>query len=173
MSDLPEIRFSAIDPAAEKTLVLLVQPEFALGAHAKSLDKSLNGQLTKAAAAGRFTLQDRALRRAGLDYADLAHVSVHRDLAACLASLRGARATGPRLYAIETGSARPYSAAAFQPGDALLFGPETRGLPANALAHASPQSTLSIPMRPGNRSLNLANAVALVVYEAWRQTGFA
>ena len=120
-----------------------------------------------------FTLQDRALRRAGLDYADLAHVSVHRELAACLASLRGARATGPRLYAIETGSARPYSAAAFQPGDALLFGPETRGLPANALAHASPQSTLSIPMRPGNRSLNLANAVALVVYEAWRQTGFA
>jgi|SRR5579862_5565532 len=115
-----------------------------------------------------FNLEQRELRRAGLDYADLAVVRVHRGLPACLAELNGAR-----VYAIETGAARPYSAARFQRGDALLFGPETRGLPAEVLATLEPDHILSIPMRPGNRSLNLANAVALVVYEAWRQQDFA
>ena len=115
-----------------------------------------------------FNLEDRELRRAGLDYSDLAVVRVHRELADCLAELGG-----PRLYAIETGAARPYSAARFERGDALLFGPETRGLPAGVLLRLEPENKLSIPMRPGNRSLNLANAVALVVYEAWRQQDFA
>jgi tRNA (cytidine/uridine-2'-O-)-methyltransferase len=115
-----------------------------------------------------FTLEQRELRRAGLDYADLAEVRVHRDLKACLATLDGAR-----LYAIETGGARPYSAAQFQRGDGLLFGQETRGLPQQVLQAIERENVLSIPMRPGNRSLNLANAVALVVYEAWRQQGFA
>jgi tRNA (cytidine/uridine-2'-O-)-methyltransferase len=115
-----------------------------------------------------FELTRKAVRRAGLDYAELAAVHVHADLAACRAALAGAR-----LFAIETGAARPYSEAAFRPGDALLFGSETRGLPAGLLAQLPRERLLAIPMRAGNRSLNLANAVALVVYEAWRQNGFA
>ena len=115
-----------------------------------------------------FSLEQRALRRAGLDYAELANVHVHRTLAACLAALGGAR-----LYAVETGGARRYSEADFRHGDALLFGPETRGLPVEVLAAIEPGRVLGIPMRAGNRSLNLSNAVALVVYEAWRQQGFA
>ena len=115
-----------------------------------------------------FWLEDRDLRRAGLDYADLARVRVHADLAACLAALGGAR-----LYAIETGGERVYSEARFQPGDALLFGSERRGLSPEVLAAAAPHEVLRIPMLPNNRSLNLSNAVALVVYEAWRQQGYA
>ena len=115
-----------------------------------------------------FELTRKAVRRAGLDYQELAPVHVHRNLDACLEALGGAR-----LFSIETGGARPYSAARFRPGDALLFGPETRGLPAQALAPIAPARQLAIPMRPGNRSLNLSNAVALVVYEAWRQNRFA
>jgi tRNA (cytidine/uridine-2'-O-)-methyltransferase len=114
-----------------------------------------------------FGLEQRELRRAGLDYGDLASVRVHRTLDACLATLPGAR-----LYAVETGGAHRYSEAAFQRGDALLFGPETRGLPPEVLAGIAPERILGIPMRAGNRSLNLSNAVALVVYEAWRQQGF-
>jgi tRNA (cytidine/uridine-2'-O-)-methyltransferase len=120
-----------------------------------------------------FSLGQRALRRAGLDYAELASVRVHRTLEDCLVALAGGGGAAPRLYAIETGGARRYSEAAFQRGDALLFGSETRGLEAAALARVAPQDVLQIPMRPGNRSLNLANAVALVVYEAWRQQGFS
>jgi tRNA (cytidine/uridine-2'-O-)-methyltransferase len=78
-----------------------------------------------------------------------------------------------RLFAVETAGTRRYSDVSFQPGDALLFGPETRGLPAEVLAQLAAANVLTIPMRAGNRSLNLANAVALVVYEAWRQLGFA
>ena len=115
-----------------------------------------------------FNLEQRALRRAGLDYADLAQVRVHRDLQSCLSILNGAT-----VYAVETAGTRPYSAARFQRGDALLFGQETRGLPPAVLLGLKAENILSIPMRPGNRSLNLANAVALVVYEAWRQQGFA
>jgi len=114
-----------------------------------------------------FSLEQRELRRAGLDYADLAEVRIHRELEGCLASVHGA------IYAIETAGSRPYSSAQFRRGDALLFGQETRGLPAPVLQGIGPENVLSIPMRPGNRSLNLANAVALVVYEAWRQQGFA
>jgi tRNA (cytidine/uridine-2'-O-)-methyltransferase len=77
------------------------------------------------------------------------------------------------VFCVETGSSRIYSEAAFQPGDALLFGPETRGLPAKVLERFPEDQRLAIPMRPGNRSINLSNTVALVVYEAWRQQGFA
>jgi tRNA (cytidine/uridine-2'-O-)-methyltransferase len=115
-----------------------------------------------------FTLEQRELRRAGLDYADLAEVRIHPDLPHCLATLAGAR-----LYAVETAGSRPYSAARFRRGDALLFGQETRGLPREVLQGIPPEDVLSIPMRPANRSLNLSNAVALVVYEAWRQQDFA
>jgi len=115
-----------------------------------------------------FELTARAVRRAGLDYEELAPVRVHASLDACLAALAGAR-----LFSIETSGAQPYSAARFDPGDALLFGAETRGLAAAALALVPPERQLTIPMRAGNRSLNLSNAVALVVYEAWRQNGFA
>jgi tRNA (cytidine/uridine-2'-O-)-methyltransferase len=114
-----------------------------------------------------FSIDDAQLRRAGLDYHDMARVRDHADLAACL------RAAAPaRLFAIETGGSRRYSEVRYQPGDALLFGRESSGLPASLLATLEPAQLISIPMRAGNRSLNLANAVALVVYEAWRQNGF-
>lgn len=114
-----------------------------------------------------FDLQHKATRRAGLDYDDLAKMQLHASLDACLDSLPGAR-----LFAVETSGTRPYSDAGFQPGDALLFGSERRGLPAKVLDRISPERQLMIPMLAGNRSLNLSNAVALVVYEAWRQNGF-
>jgi tRNA (cytidine/uridine-2'-O-)-methyltransferase len=114
-----------------------------------------------------FNLSEPQLKRAGLDYHDLARVSVHKDLAACLASL-GER----RLLVIETDGTRGYHEAQFQPGDCLLFGRETSGLPVGISAQLPPHERLRIPMRPSNRSLNLSNAVAVVVYEAWRQNGF-
>lgn len=115
-----------------------------------------------------FELVGKAVRRAGLDYREVAQLSVHADLPACLAALHGAR-----LFGIETSGGRPYSEAAFTAGDALLFGSETRGLSVQVLGEIPRERQLSIPMRAGNRSLNLSNAVALVVYEAWRQNGFA
>jgi tRNA (cytidine/uridine-2'-O-)-methyltransferase len=114
-----------------------------------------------------FELTGKAVRRAGLDYRELADVRVYAGLPECLEALHGAR-----LFSIETGGARAYSQAAFAAGDALLFGPETRGLPPRVLASVARQRQLAIPMCADNRSLNLSNAVALVVYEAWRQTGF-
>lgn len=115
-----------------------------------------------------FSLDERSVRRAGLDYAQLACVQTHPSLPACLESL-GRR----RVFAIETGGARRYDEVQYQPGDGLLFGAETCGLPGEALEAVPPDRRLRIPMRAGNRSLNLANAVAVVVYEAWRQLGFA
>ncbi len=114
-----------------------------------------------------FTLEAAQVRRAGLDYHEMANVHEHSDLAACLAMLQP-----KRLFAIETGGATRYSDVRFQAGDALLFGRETKGLPAEVLATLAPDTILHIPMRPGNRSVNLSNAVALVVFEAWRQNGF-
>jgi tRNA (cytidine/uridine-2'-O-)-methyltransferase len=115
-----------------------------------------------------FDLDRRSLRRAGLDYRWMARVYVHDDLAACVAALPGAR-----WIAIETGGGRRYDQLHYAPGDALLFGSERRGLPAAALATLTGASLATVPMLEGNRSLNLANAVAVVVYEAWRQNGFA
>lgn len=115
-----------------------------------------------------FALDRRAVRRARLDYGELALVRTHRSLPQCLAEIAGAR-----LFAVETGVARRYSEARFTPGDALLFGSETRGLPLTVLQSVPEPQRLSIPVQQGNRSLNLANAVAVVVYEAWRQNAFA
>lgn len=115
-----------------------------------------------------FSLDDRLLRRAGLDYREWADVRVHESLTACLDTL-----ARPRLLAVSTRGRVPYVELDFQPGDAFLFGPETRGLPKRVLESVPGEHRLHIPMRPGNRSLNLSNAVAVVLYEAWRQQGFA
>ena len=115
-----------------------------------------------------FSLDEPRLRRAGLDYRELAQVSVHDSLDGCLAALGH-----PRVFAFSTRAERVYADADFAPCDALLFGPETRGLP-QALLDALPEGRrLRIPLRAGNRSLNLANAAAVAVYEAWRQNGFS
>lgn len=120
-----------------------------------------------------FRLDRRSVRRAALDYAELASTRTHSTLTACLDQLASGSGGAARLFAIETGAGRLYSEARFTPGDALLFGSETRGLPPAVLAALPAQRHLRLPMQPGNRSLNLANAVAIVVYEAWRQNGFA
>jgi tRNA (cytidine/uridine-2'-O-)-methyltransferase len=116
-----------------------------------------------------FQLDRRSVRRAGLDYVELAAIETHPSLQSCLAAVGAAHT---RLFAIETGGPCCYSGASFRAGDALLFGGETRGLPPAVLEALPATQRLSIPMRPGNRSLNLSNAVAIVVYEAWRQLGF-
>jgi tRNA (cytidine/uridine-2'-O-)-methyltransferase len=114
-----------------------------------------------------FALDAKTVRRAGLDYAEVAQVRVHVSFDACLEALGGAR-----LFAIETHGQTRYDEVAFAAGDALLFGSEHRGLPPKVLSAVPPAQQLRIPMQAGNRSLNLSNAVALVVYEAWRQNGF-
>jgi tRNA (cytidine/uridine-2'-O-)-methyltransferase len=114
-----------------------------------------------------FELTEKAVRRAGMDYTELACVRTWPSLEACWASLEN-----PRWFAVSTRGATRHDQPAFQAGDAFLFGPETCGLP-QALLDACPfEQRLRIPMRPGNRSVNLSNAVAVVVYEAWRQLGF-
>jgi tRNA (cytidine/uridine-2'-O-)-methyltransferase len=115
-----------------------------------------------------FRLDDKSLRRSGLDYHDLADVKIHANLDACLAQLRDSR-----LFVVETDGARCYSDVQYRAGDAFLFGPETRGLPQDAQARVNPENHLFIPMRAQNRSVNLSNAVALIIFEAWRQLGFA
>jgi len=114
-----------------------------------------------------FRLDDRSLKRSGLDYHDLADVKVHADMESCLEALEGAR-----ILAVETGASRCYADFEYRAGDALVFGPETRGLPAPVRERIGEEHSLHIPMRTASRSLNLSNAVALVVYEAWRQLGF-
>lgn len=115
-----------------------------------------------------FELDDRRLRRAGLDYHEWAQVAVHEGLEDCLAAARPAS-----VYAFSTRAARRHSDVRFGAGDMLLFGPETRGLPDAVLGARPPQQRLRIPMIEGSRSLNLSNAVAVAVYEAWRQADFA
>ena len=115
-----------------------------------------------------FALDDARLRRAGLDYREFARVQTHADLASYRATARPGR-----LFALSTRGRQRYDRVRYAPGDALLFGPETRGLPEALLDDLSPERRLRIPLMPGNRSLNLSNAAAVVVYEAWRQSGFA
>jgi len=115
-----------------------------------------------------FDLSDSQLKRAGLDYHEYASLQVHEDWAACRAQL-----AGQRIFAFTTKAARVHADVAFRAGDVLLFGPETRGLPAEVLAEFEAGQRLRLPMRPQNRSLNLSNAVAVAVYEAWRQNGFS
>jgi tRNA (cytidine/uridine-2'-O-)-methyltransferase len=114
-----------------------------------------------------FRLDAKAVRRAGLDYRELADVREHACLEDCLASLGS-----PRWFAFSTRGQVRYDEARYADGDALVFGPETRGLPGELLERCPPEHRLRIPMQPGARSLNLSNAVAVAVYEAWRQLGF-
>ncbi len=113
-----------------------------------------------------FALDDAKLRRAGLDYREWADVRQHPSLEALRAALPG------RLLAVSTRGQTPYHEVHYRDDDILLFGPETRGLPQAVLESVAAEHRLRIPMRPGNRSLNLSNAVAVLVYEAWRQRGF-
>jgi len=114
-----------------------------------------------------FRLDRKSVRRAGLDYDELATVQVHENFAAARAALPGT------WFAIETGAPRRHIDVKFSAGDVLLFGSERRGLPPEVLREIAPENVVSLPMRAGNRSLNLANAAAIAVYEAWRQAGFA
>ncbi|HET6631877.1 MAG TPA: tRNA (cytidine(34)-2'-O)-methyltransferase [Rhodanobacteraceae bacterium] len=114
-----------------------------------------------------FELDDKRLRRAGLDYREYARVTVHEDLEACLATLGR-----PRTFAFSRNANHRYSDARFADGDALVFGCESSGLDAAALERVPTSQRLCLPMQPDNRSLNLSNAVAIAVYEAWRQLGF-
>jgi tRNA (cytidine/uridine-2'-O-)-methyltransferase len=115
-----------------------------------------------------FELDDRRLRRAGLDYHEFATVTEHATLDTCLANF-----TDRRLFALSTRGTQNYAEVAYRPGDAFLLGPETRGLPQSVLDDLPYDQRLRIPMQPDNRSLNLSNAAAILIYEAWRQQGFA
>jgi tRNA (cytidine/uridine-2'-O-)-methyltransferase len=114
-----------------------------------------------------FALDDKHLRRAGLDYHEYATMLVHDNLDACLLGL-----PQTRLFAFTTKASHPYHEVQFQAGDAFLFGPESRGLPKEVLESITPARRLRLPMLPDNRSLNLSNTVAVAVFEAWRQCNF-
>ena len=115
-----------------------------------------------------FSIDDKQLKRAGLDYHELATVSVHRDWQRCIEALGD-----QRRFAFSTRGSARYADVAYRPGDVFVFGSETSGLPQDVLETFPEGQRLRLPMRPGNRSLNLSNAVAVVVFEAWRQQGFA
>ncbi|MBA3507592.1 MAG: tRNA (cytidine(34)-2'-O)-methyltransferase [Betaproteobacteria bacterium] len=118
-----------------------------------------------------FRMDDRDLKRAGLDYHEYAQVAVHRDWATCQAALN--RQHPRRFFALTTKGSRSLFEARFEPTDVFVFGCETAGLPLAILDEFPIDTRLAIPMRAGMRSLNLSNAVAVTVYEAWRQQGFA
>lgn len=115
-----------------------------------------------------FTLEDKQLRRAGLDYHEYATLQVHEAWEDCLEVL-----AGRRLFAASTKASTRYDALSYQPGDVFVLGPETRGLPAEILATFAPERRIRLPMLSHSRSLNLSNSAAVLVYEAWRQNGYA
>lgn len=114
-----------------------------------------------------FSMETKALRRAGLDYHELAQVTVHPHWAALKSALGGRRR-----FALTTKGSSPFHHTQFEAGDVLIFGPETRGLPPEILAEFAADARLRLPMRPDSRSLNLSNTVAIAVYEVWRQLDF-
>lgn len=114
-----------------------------------------------------FDLDDTKLKRAGLDYHEWADMQVHDNLADCLHRL-----AAHRVFAMTTKGSRFFHSLTIQSGDVFVFGPETRGLPPDVLAHFTADRRLRLPMRPDSRSLNLSNSAAVVAYEAWRQLGF-
>jgi tRNA (cytidine/uridine-2'-O-)-methyltransferase len=114
-----------------------------------------------------FSMDDRQLKRAGLDYHECANVQVHAGWQDCRAAL-----SGRRMFAVTTRATRSVYDASFRENDVFVFGAETSGLPTDVLDTFATQMRLRLPMRPGNRSLNLSNAVAVTVFEAWRQIGF-
>ncbi len=115
-----------------------------------------------------FSLDDKQLRRAGLDYHEYASLKVYESWDECRAAF-----AGRRMFALTTKASRPYHEVNYVLGDVFVFGPETRGLPGELLEAFLPEQRLRIPMRPDNRSLNLSNSAAVLIYEAWRQNGFA
>ncbi len=115
-----------------------------------------------------FTLEDKQLVRAGLDYHEFASLRVHETLQDCLSAFDPAR-----VFALTTKGSQAFHRVSYQAGDAFLFGPESRGLPAEVLAGFDAAQRVRLPMLPGSRSLNLSNTVAVAVFEAWRQCGFA
>jgi len=115
-----------------------------------------------------FTLEDKQLVRAGLDYHEFATLQVHENLQDCLLAFDPAR-----VFAFTTKGSQSFHRISFHPGDAFLFGPESRGLPAEVIEQFDPPHRLRLPMLPDNRSLNLSNTVAIAVYEAWRQCEFS
>ncbi|UPK76294.1 tRNA (cytidine(34)-2'-O)-methyltransferase [Nocardioidaceae bacterium SCSIO 66511] len=114
-----------------------------------------------------FDLSEPKLRRAGLDYHDLAVVTVHADLASAFENL-----APPHVYAFTTGATRSYADVAYERGDVLMFGPEPTGLPDEVMSDAQVTDRVRIPMLEGRRSMNITNAASVAVYEAWRQHGF-
>lgn len=114
-----------------------------------------------------FTLEDKQLKRAGLDYHEYATLHVHETLADCLVAF-----DPTRVFALTTKGSQPFHAVRYRAGDAFLFGPESRGLPGEILSEFKQEQRVRLPMRPDNRSLNLSNTVAVAVFEAWRQCGF-
>lgn len=114
-----------------------------------------------------FDLSDRQLRRAGLDYHEWARLTVHEDLASCLKLMDGCR-----IFAVTTRATHHHGKVAYTSNDVFLFGSETRGLPAEVLENFPQDQRIRIPMLPASRSLNLSNAAAVIIYEAWRQIGF-
>jgi len=114
-----------------------------------------------------FDLNEKKVRRAGLDYTELACVFEHENLTQCLDQIQP-----HRLFALTTKATRPYCDPQFTKGDAFLFGPESRGLPPEILESLPERQRLTLPMKPGSRSLNLANAASIMAYEAWRQLNF-
>lgn len=117
-----------------------------------------------------FPLEDSKLKRAGLDYHEYARMKVHKDWEAFLAEVQPDPA---RMYAMTTHGSSPFAQASFQPGDVFVFGSETAGLPPALRETFPPAQRIRLPMRPDNRSMNLSNTVAVVVFEAWRQNGYA
>ena len=115
-----------------------------------------------------FSLDDKQLKRAGLDYHEYASVAVHDSWNAFTETMRGRR-----MFAFATSGEHLFTDVRYARDDVLVFGAEPKGLPASVLEHFAPEMRLRLPMRPGNRSLNLSNAVAVAVFEAWRQLGFA
>jgi tRNA (cytidine/uridine-2'-O-)-methyltransferase len=114
-----------------------------------------------------FELDDKKLRRAGLDYHEFASLKTYESLSSCLETVQP-----PRLFACSTRGKTGYATPHYQAQDAFLFGPETRGLPQTLLDELPPEQVIRIPMQKGNRSLNLSNSVAIIIYEAWRQLDF-
>jgi tRNA (cytidine/uridine-2'-O-)-methyltransferase len=119
-----------------------------------------------------FSLDDKQLKRAGLDYHEYATLRVHDDLDAAFADIASTTGEAPRVFALSTRGDVRFDAPRFRAGDAFLFGCETAGLPEDVFAAVPEQQRLRLPMRSGSRSLNLSNAVAVTVFEAWRQLGF-
>ena len=120
-----------------------------------------------------FDVDDARLRRAGLDYHEYATMRVHASLDAAIAAIARESGAVPRMFALSARGHARFDAVAYRAGDVLLFGSETTGLPDAVLDSLPDAQRLRLPMRPGNRSLNLSNAVAVTVYEAWRQLGYA